>query len=153
MHLGRVMEVAFDVLVTRACAFHAEAQVTVASPAVHLGIGNLGMELYGDGSTVAERLVGVGTGGSCFGNQTSSSDCLALAHLPRGLPQRLSAAAVSQGFAIFYSASPWRVGSLLANPPRAKATRLRGLRRCGASTAATKSCGQVAPEWFLRRVE
>src|SRR5215472_3383350 len=57
------MEVAFDVLVVRACALDAEAQVIVAGPAVHLGIGDLGMELKGDGRTVAERLVGVGTGG------------------------------------------------------------------------------------------
>src|SRR5215831_9686525 len=58
------MEVAFDVLVTRACTLDTEAQVIVAGPAVHLGIGNLGTELHGDGRTVAERLVGVGTGGS-----------------------------------------------------------------------------------------
>ena len=58
------MEVAFDVLVTRACTLDTEAQVIVAGPAVHLGVGNLGMELHGDGRTVAERLVGVGTGGS-----------------------------------------------------------------------------------------
>ena len=52
------MEVAFDVLVARACALCAEAQVIVAGPVVHLGTGNLGMELHGDGRPVAERLVG-----------------------------------------------------------------------------------------------
>ena len=63
MHLGRVMEVAFDILVARACALDAEALLIVAGPAVDLGIGNLRMELKGDGRTVAKRLVGVGTVG------------------------------------------------------------------------------------------
>jgi len=35
----------------------------VAAPGVDLGIGNLRMELKGDGRTVAKRLVGVGTVG------------------------------------------------------------------------------------------
>ena len=47
----------------RACALHAEAHGIVAGPAVDLGVGNLGMELHGDGRAVAEGLVGVGTGG------------------------------------------------------------------------------------------
>src|SRR5262245_31241128 len=63
VHLGRVMEVAFDVLVARACALHAKAHGIVDVPAVELGVGNLGMELYGDERAVPEGLVGVSTGG------------------------------------------------------------------------------------------
>jgi len=36
------MDVALDVLMPFAGAFHAEARVGVAGPAVHLGVGDLG---------------------------------------------------------------------------------------------------------------
>jgi len=42
VHSRPVMDVALDVLMPFAGAFHAEARVGVAGPAVHLGVGDLG---------------------------------------------------------------------------------------------------------------
>ena len=49
VHPGRVVDMALDVLVPLAGALHAEARVVVPGPAVHLGVGDLGVELQADG--------------------------------------------------------------------------------------------------------